>query len=136
MRGTVSAFTDGMAKTRGPVGVAGKLNMGRPNESTGAGSVGSKMSMLGEGMRSDGSPVIDDCSIEDRLIEGRVEVVGIVEEDRLSETGVPGGMLAGSTLADGSVNGSELPDGMLAGSTLAEGRVNVERLVGGVWNEG
>ena len=116
--GTLSTLTEGIARSGGSVGVAGKLIMGRPNESTGGGSVGS-ISMLGDGMINDGGPVIEGISIEDNVTEGR-DVSGIVSDGRLIETGLPDGMVTGGTLADGSANVSGL-----AGGVSNDGCVNV-----------
>ena len=112
--GTLSTLFEGIAKTRGLVGVAGKLSIGRPNESTGGGSVGS-ISMLGDGMINDGGPVIEGVPNEDKVTEER-NMPGVVSEGRLIET--------------------ELPDGTVNEGTLTEGGANVSTLASGVSNDG
>ena len=108
--GTLSTLYEGTARLRGPVGVAGNLIIGMPNESTGGGSVGS-ISMLGDGMINDGGPVIEGSWTEDKLTEGRV-VPGMVSEGRLIETRLPDGTVTEGTLPEGSAKVSELARGV------------------------
>ena len=101
----------GIAKTGSPVGVDGKVTIGRPNESTLLGLVG-RTSRVGVGMERGGGPVVVDIEVEGgegdmlgRIVEGMMTlVVGL----RDGVDGM-GSAVEGSVMLD-RVVGSEIVD--------------------------
>ena len=94
--GTLSILFVGTPKIGSPVGVAGKLMIGRPKESTLGATVGSP-SMLGGGMEKGGGLVIIGMVVESdgsggRDGEGMLALFGRVGYGRLNEKDVPDGI--------------------------------------------
>ena len=110
----LSTLFVGMLKIGRAVGVAGKLIIGRPKEST-LGGVAGTMSMLGVGMENGGGPVIVGISINGKLSEG-MDRLGMVAEGRLTDP--------------------RLADGTVTEGTPGDGSENVPRLTVGVSNDG
>ena len=108
--GTLSTLFVGILKIGRAVGVAGKLIIGRPKEST-AGGVGGTMSMLGVGMKNGGGPVIVGISIEGKLSEG-MDRSGMVAEGRLADPRLADGTVTEGTPADGNVSSPRLVVGV------------------------
>lgn len=105
----------GTPKVGSAVGVAGKLTIGRPKESTLDGVVGTK-SMLGTGTENGGGPVIAGNPIEDEVSEG---VKLGLPEGRLIEYGLPrsGSRVTEPGLADVAVaKGISTPLGLADGT--------------------
>ena len=75
---TLSTLIVGISKIGSAVGVAGKVIIGSPKESTLEGGVGI-ISMLGAGMENGGGPVIVGNAIEGRPIDGRVKSGRVTE---------------------------------------------------------
>lgn len=99
-----------MLKIGRAVGVAGKLIIGRPKEST-LGGVAGTMSMLGVGMKNGGGPVIVGISINEKLSEG-IDKLGMVAEGRLTDPRLADGTVTEGTPADGSENEPRLVVGV------------------------
>ena len=148
----------GIAKTGSPVGVEGKLTIGRPNESTLLGVMGST-SRLGVGMERGGGPVIVGITVEGELsdmlgrvvegmtrllglrdgvdgtgdvVEGRMRLVRVVvAEERTTVANVLMGKLIDERLTVGRLNdgGDTLAAGIPIEPRLMDGKPGILRLI-------
>lgn len=120
----LSALFVGISKIGRPVGVGGKVIIGRPKESTMDGGVGIE-SRLGIGMENGGGPVIAGNPTEGMLRDGRVEEIGDMV-----------GSVAEGTAIVGSVSEGELIEGTLGDGTVRNGGSIKPKLSGGRFSAG
>lgn len=141
--GTLSTLFVGIPKIGSPVGVAGKLIIGRPKESTIGAAVGSP-SMLGGGMEKGGGLVIIGKVVESEgsgakdgeggVAEGMLALFGRAVLGRLMEKDVADGISCeGRVVEMGGVVGrvaeergivGSVSEGVLIEGTLGDGSVN------------
>lgn len=126
MDGVLGTLFVGTANIGSAVGVAGKLTIGRPKESTLDGVIGTK-SMLGTGTKNGGGSVIAVNPIEEevsegrkpKLSEGRLSVFGLLRsEERVPE---PDGTGNVGIASKGTVMTLKASEGKPGGSKLATG---------------
>lgn len=131
---TLSTLFVGISKIGSAVGVAGKVMIGRPKESTLDGGVGI-MSRLGSGMENGGGPVIAGNPVEGKPSDGRPDA-GVVKEGSPIVGKLADGKPIGFGLAEGAFpEGDIWPTGR-AVVNVAEGRAMITSVLGGKLAEG